>query len=209
LTGPAGGVKKEELEELFRTVDDIVGTNHLACERMSKIVQSLRGSPLLDEGEFVQVNPNREIESSLALLAHAFRNRIRLIKDYGDLPEIECDPGRIGQVFLNILINAVQAIEGEGEIRIRTWREGDTVRIAIRDNGKGIAAEFRSRIFDPGFTTKSVDSGTGLGLFICRRIVRQHGGRIDVESEERKGASFTITLPIRHTQERKTDDWRI
>ena len=197
---------REEIEKLFSVVDDITRTNRVACERIASIVQNVRRSSRPDESGLTRTNIQAEIENSLELLAHAFKKRIRLIKDYAPLPEIECDSGQLNQVFLNILVNAVQAIEGEGEIRIRTWQEADTVRVAISDTGKGIPAELMPKIFDPGFTTKSADEGTGLGLSISRRIVKQHGGRISVESEVGKGATFTVVLPIRQDHERKTND---
>jgi signal transduction histidine kinase len=109
-------------------------------------------------------------------------------------------------VFLNVLVNAIQAIEGEGEIRIRTWLEGGAIHTAISDTGKGIPPELRSKIFESGFTTKSEEGGSGLGLFICRRIVHQHGGRIDVESFPGNGATFFIVLPTHQANERKAND---
>ena len=97
---------------------------------------------------------------------------------------------------MNILVNASQAIEGQGEIRIRTWEQDGTVRIAFSDNGKGIPPEILPKVFDPGFTTKKAGLGTGLGLSICYRIIQDHGGRIEVESEVGRGTTFTIILPI-------------
>ncbi len=208
LIGPGGieNGRKNGVDELLLVAEDTVRTDRLACERIASIIQGLRSSLRREQAAFTRANIQPEIENSLALLAYAFKNRILLTKDYGVLPEIECNPERLGQVFLNILVNAVQAIEGRGEIRIRAWQEGDAVRISICDTGKGIPSEMQSRIFDPGFTTKGADKGTGLGLFISRTIVQQHGGCIEVESEEGKGATFTIVLPIRQTQERKTND---
>jgi signal transduction histidine kinase len=206
VSGPGKAGTTEELGVLLSVADDAIRTDRLACERISNIAQNLRESlPPLDAG-FVRADIQPEIENSLALLAHAFRNRIRLIKDYAVLPEIECDPGRLGQVFLNILVNAAQAIEGQGEIRIRAWQEGNTVRVAVSDTGKGIPAELQPRLFEPGFTTKGAGEGTGLGLFICRRIIQQHGGFINVESREGRGATFTVVLPIWQTQERTSND---
>jgi two-component system NtrC family sensor kinase len=104
-----------------------------------------------------------------------------------------------------MLVNSSQAIEGEGEIRIRTWEEGETVRIAISDSGKGIPPELQSKVFEPGFTTKKAGLGTGLGLSICLRIVQDHGGRIELESEVGRGTTFTIVLPIQEAAERKAN----
>ncbi len=197
--------RARELEELLLLVEESIKTSRLACERLSGIVQGLRGSPRAEETGRATANVEVEIENSLALLTCAFRKRIRLVKDYGALPDIEGSARRLSQVFLNILVNAVQAMEGEGEIRIRTRQDGDTVRVSISDTGNGMPPDVQARIFEPGFTTKSAAKGTGLGLFISHRIVQEHGGRIDVESEEGRGTTFTVVLPLRQTRERKID----
>ncbi len=194
------GDKKDALDALLVILDDAIRANRLAIQRVSNIAQGLRLPMQTGKAEYTRSNIQIEIENTLVLLASVFKRRLHLIKNYGDPPEIECDPDRLGQVFLNLLVNAVEAMDGEGEIRIRTWQEADTVRVAIRDTGKGIPAELLRKIFDPGFTTKS--NGTGLGLSICRRIVQQHSGSLQVESEEGKGATFTVILPIRQSQER-------
>jgi signal transduction histidine kinase len=103
---------------------------------------------------------------------------------------VEADDKQLGQVFLNLLLNAAQAIEGPGEIRIRTWRDGDTIRISISDSGRGIPADLASKIFDPGFTTKKAGQGTGLGLSISSKIVQAHGGRIELEGGAGRGGRF-------------------
>src|SRR5205823_13422739 len=117
-----------------------------------------------------------------------YRNTIH--RDYGTLPLVECDPGQVNQVFMNLLDNACDAIDGTGNICIDTRREGDHVSVTIRDDGPGIAAETLGRVFDPFFTTKDVGAGTGLGLAIAHGIVSAHGGRIDVDSTPGAGASF-------------------
>ncbi len=195
----------EDLSDILSIVDDALRTNRIACERIMKIVRSLRNFARLDEAERKRVDLHEGIESTLTLVAHELKRRIKVIKEYGDIPEIECFPNRLNQVFMNMLVNASQAIEGEGEIRIRTWRDNETVCIAISDNGKGIPAEIRKRIFDPGFTTKQAGLGTGLGLSICYQIIADHAGKIEVESEVDKGTTFTIFLPIVEGDERNTN----
>jgi signal transduction histidine kinase len=133
---------------------------------------------------------------TLRLLESRWRGRITLHRDYGTLPPIECDPGQLNQVFMNVLANACDAIAGEGNIWITTRAEDDAVTIAIRDDGSGMTPETARRIFDPFFSTKDVGSGTGLGLAVSHTVVSAHGGRIDVESAPGAGATFRITLPI-------------
>jgi two-component system NtrC family sensor kinase len=195
----------EELEGIMEIVDDAIRTNRMACERIVKIVRSLRNFARLDEAERKKVNIHDGIESTLTLVAHELKRRINVVKEFGAVREIECYPNQLNQVFMNMLVNASQAIEGEGEIRIRTWEEDETVRIAISDNGKGIPPEFRSKVFDPGFTTKQAGLGTGLGLSICLKIIQDHGGRIELESEAGRGTTFTIVLPIQEGAERKAN----
>jgi len=119
-----------------------------------------------------------------------------LHKEYGEIPRVVCNSGQINQVFLNILVNAAQAIEGHGEITVRTWQEQENVFIAISDTGSGISADHLNRIYEPFFTTKEVGKGTGLGLSISYDIIKKHDGEIRVISEENKGTTFTIRLPL-------------
>jgi signal transduction histidine kinase len=162
----------------------------------------------LDEVDSKKANIHEGIESTLTLLAHELRGRATVVREFGQVPEIECYPNALNQVFVNMIVNAVQAIErddGSGQIRIRTWEEDGAVRIAITDNGKGISPEARARIFEAGFTTKRAGIGTGLGLSICQKIVQKHGGRIEVATEVGQGSTFTIVLPIEEARERKSN----
>lgn len=119
------------------------------------------------------------------------------MREYGELPAIECVLAQVNQVFLNLLVNAAQAITKRGTITVRTGCEGDQVWLAFTDDGIGIPAEQQSRIFDPFYTTKPVGEGTGLGLSLSYGIVQKHGGRIEVDSRPGAGTTFTIRLPIR------------
>jgi PAS domain S-box-containing protein len=184
------------LKQVQGVLEDIARINQLACERIITIVSSLRNFARLDEAELQMADLHQGIESTLTLVRHELKNRIQVVKNYGDVPPIRCHPNQINQVFMNMLVNGSQAIKGEGTITIRTFREGDIVSVQFSDTGVGIPPENLPRIFDPGFTTKGVGVGTGLGLSICFKIVQDHGGRIDVESEVGKGATFTIRLPI-------------
>src|SRR5436309_5197044 len=191
-----GSDPARDLQEVREIGEDAIRTNRMASERILKIVRTLRNFARLDEAERKNANLHEGIESTLTLLAHELKGRVTVIREFGDIPEIECYPNQLYQVFMNMLVNASQAIEGEGEIRIRTWQQDETIRIAIADNGKGIPPEIQSKVFDPGFTTKRAGLGTGLGLSICLKIVEDHGGRIELESKVGRGTTFTIVLPL-------------
>ena len=139
---------------------------------------------------------NECLESTLTLLHSSYKNRIEIIKQYSDLPEIDCFPGQINQVFMNILSNAIQAIPAEGKIFIKTWHDEKNVKISIKDTGAGMTDEVRKKIFDPFFTTKDVGKGTGLGLSISFGIIQKHNGEIEVFSKSGDGTEFVIRIPI-------------
>ncbi len=171
-----------------------------ACRRINEIVRSLRNFARLDEAERKRADLHEGLESTLTLVTHLLKNRITVHRDYGQLPQVLCYPNQLNQVFLNILVNAAQAIAGQGEITIRTRVAPDqgpaaSVSVEISDSGCGIAPENMKKIFDPGFTTKGVGVGTGLGLAICYRIVANHQGKIEVDSTAGKGTTFRIVLP--------------
>jgi two-component system NtrC family sensor kinase len=202
MTRAVGKVRKllepapdNEVSRLLDILGEVCRNNEMATERIMKIVRSLKNFARLDEAERKKVNIHEGIESTLSLLRHQLKNRIRIVKCFGDIPEVECYPNELNQVFMNILVNAAQAIKHRGEITVKTWREGDRVKIAISDTGVGIPPENLSKVFDPGFTTKGVGLGTGLGLSICYKIVQDHRGTIEAESSK-QGTTFTICIPL-------------
>jgi two-component system, NtrC family, sensor kinase len=202
MTRAVGKVRKllepapdKEVRRLLDILGEICRNNEIATERIMNIVRSLKNFARLDEAELKKVNIHEGIESTLSLLRHQLKNRIRIVKCFGDIPEIECFPNELNQVFMNILVNAAQAIKHRGEITVKTWREGDRVKIAISDTGVGIPPENLSKVFDPGFTTKGVGLGTGLGLSLCYKIVQDHRGTIEAESSK-QGTTFTISIPL-------------
>ncbi len=184
------------LEHVLSVVEDISRVNQLASKRIVAIVTTLRNFARLEEADFKTADLHEGLESTLTLVHHELKNRVRVVKEYGDIPPIRCHPNQINQVFMNLLVNASQAVKGKGEVRIKTFHEDDMVNVQISDTGVGIPPEDRPRIFDPGFTTKGVGVGTGLGLSICFKIVQDHGGNIDVRTEVGKGSTFTVRLPI-------------
>ena len=198
----------DEVRRIVRAVDGILRVNDMAVERMGSLVSSLRNFGRLDRAERDVVDVHEGLESTLAILAHQLQ-RVEIVREYGDVPKIECWAQQLNQVFMNLLLNAAQAMPQGGRITIRTTAAGDTVEIGIADTGSGIRPEHLARIFDPGFTTKGGRIGMGLGLLISRRIVERHGGRLLVESIPGQGASFTVRLPVRSgSATRATDEAR-
>jgi signal transduction histidine kinase len=166
-----------------------------ACDRVTNIVRRLRSFARLDEAELKTVDIHEGLDDTLTLIHHELKHSIKVNKNFGTIPQIACFPGRLNQVFLNILINARQAMKEGGEITISTYAKDDKVFVEFKDTGVGIPPENIKRIFDPGFTTKGVGIGTGLGLSICYQIIKDHHGEILVNSEIGKGSTFTIVLP--------------
>ncbi len=174
----------------------IIERSKHGIDRMKEIVQGLKTFSRVDASELNELNINNALDISLSLMANEYKNRIEIVRNYGDIPEVSCYCGKINQVLINLLINACQAIKGSGEIRIDTSAEGHMVSIEISDTGVGIPEEILDKIFDPFFTTKPVGTGTGLGLSISRNIIKQHKGELSVQSEEGKGSRFIIRLPV-------------
>ena len=136
------------------------------------------------------------LESVIAIVWNEIKYKAVIKRDFKKLPLINCNPQEIGQVFINLLINAVQAIKDKGEITIRTYVEDNRVGVAISDTGSGILAEDMSKIFTPFFTTKEKGKGTGLGLSISYDIIKRHNGDISIKSQPNIGTTFTVLLPI-------------
>ncbi len=149
------------------------------------------------QAEQVPIDINKGLKSTLNVVNNALKYKATVIKNFGIIPMVEGFPQKLNQVFMNILINAAQAIIEKGEIKILTKKEGRNVVISISDTGCGIAKENLPKIFDPFFTTKEVGKGTGLGMNIAYNIIQEHRGTIDVESRVGKGTTFTITLPAK------------
>lgn len=189
------GEDAEKAGKAFVTLEKLISSCSNGSQRIKEIVLGLRTFSRLDEAERKSVNLHEGIDSTLTLLEHHMRDRITVEKQYGDLPMVECYAGQLNQVFMNLLTNAVDAIEDEGTITIGTRVENDGVAISFSDTGSGISEDAQSQIFVPFFTTKDIGKGTGLGLSISYGIVEKHGGKIGVESEAGKGTTFTIVLP--------------
>jgi len=193
---PGGIENNEKVAKLFEAVQQLNRINTDASERIVKIVNTLRKFARLDEDQMVSVDIHEGIESTLTLVHHEIKRRITVEKEYGDIPEVECYPNQLNQVFLNIIVNAIQAIEGEGTIRIKTYTEDNNAVVEISDTGHGIPEEILARVFESGFTTKGSGVGTGLGLSIVHEIILKHNGRIEVDTEVGRGTTFKIVIPI-------------
>jgi signal transduction histidine kinase len=192
------GKLEEDLDLRFILEDTgkLVGESREGTERIKKIVQDLKDFAHPGKQEMVYADVNRNLESTLNIVWNEIKYKAKVTKAFGALPEVKCYPQQLNQVFMNILMNAAQAIEKEGEITISTRAEDGHVEVRISDTGIGIPEENLSRIFDPFFTTKEVGKGTGLGLNVVYNIVRKHKGSIEVDSTVGKGTTFTVRLPV-------------
>ena len=155
----------------------------------------MRSFARLDEAELKRVDIHEGLENTLELVRHDLEDDIEVLREYGEVPEIVCYPGRLNQVFLSLLVNAIQAIEGPGQIGITTLQQDEKLHVVIRDTGGGIPEEHIDKVFDPGFTTKGVGVGTGLGLSICYQVMQDHKGEIRLESKRGEGTTATCILP--------------
>lgn len=193
-----------DLDYLINDSTALIKESRDGANRVKEIVSGLKGFVHTDEEmSLKEANINENLESTLRIAHNQIKNHVTVKKLYGEIPTIFCLAGQLNQVFLNLIVNAGQAIESEGEIIIRTFTEDEYVVISIADTGKGIPKEHFSKLFDPFFTTKSVGEGTGLGLSISKGIIDQHQGKFEVKSELNVGTTFTIKLPIRAVGEKE------
>jgi signal transduction histidine kinase len=192
---------KVEYKEAIREINKLVETIKNGTNRTTEIVRGLRTFSRLDEDILKMADIHEGLDSTLILLHNKYKNRIEIVKNYANLPLVECYPGQLNQVFMNILSNAVDAIDEKGTITINTSISKSFIQISIKDTGQGIPESLREKIFDPFFTTKGVGKGTGLGLSITQSIIEKHKGSINVKSEEGKGTEFIISIPIKQTKE--------
>ena len=180
---------KEMVEQLFKDV--MFGT-----DRVTEIVSGLRIFSRHDEAKVKAASVHENLDAALLILRPKYKNRAEIIRQYDpSVQEIDCLPGQLNQVFVNLVSNAVDAMDEFGTLIISTQDLGNQVQLSFKDNGSGIPAEIKNKIFDPFFTTKEVGEGTGLGLSISHSIIEQHQGKLEVFSEEGFGTEFRITLP--------------
>lgn len=176
---------------------DLTAVDKIACERIRAVISGLKTFARLDTDEPRKIDLNQHLRDTIKLTQAEFRGRINVETDFGELPVIEGYPQMLGQVFLNLLVNAGQAIEGEGKIRVATGMEQGMAHVTVTDTGRGMTQEQQARAFEAGYTTKPIGEGTGLGLSIAREIIEEkHGGSIRFESQPGVGTTFHIMLPV-------------
>lgn len=188
--------KQIQLDDINEEIDDILSSTLEGTSRVSKIVSELKDFAYQGNDEYVSYDINRIIDNALSIAMNNMKYKVKVITNYSSLPPIKCQIDKLGQVFLNLLVNAAQAIEEQGEITIGTYSNEKNVLVKISDSGVGMSEEVREKIFDPFFTTKEVGVGTGLGLHISYNIIDNHGGTIEVKSKVNEGTSITVSLPI-------------
>jgi signal transduction histidine kinase len=189
--------KNEDISYILSDVENVILESKSGMERIKEIVNGLKRFSRIDDGIAKRVQINTEIKNTLALVRNELKYRCTVALELGEVPEIECCPGEIGQVFMNLFVNASHAMKDEGgRITVKTMVEGDFLSIHVVDNGKGIPKENLDKIFNPFFTTKPVGQGTGLGLSISYGIITKHRGTIEVTSELGVGTDFHIRLPL-------------
>jgi len=190
-------VMRLKKQKVLAELQSLVKDGQHGTTQMSEIVGNLKDFSRLDRSKATLFNLNEGLSSSLAMAKHQLKTATVEKHLKKDIPDIHCTPSQINQVFLNLITNAAEALDrGRGKIIVRSRKHGDGVAVDIEDNGSGIPSDVLPKIFDPFFTTKDIGKGTGLGLSISYKIVKQHGGRIDVESKPGQGTRFTVYLPI-------------
>ncbi len=189
---------RERLDKVKKALGIIRGNEPVvdqALLRTGQLVRQLRLAGRGDKEEPVPTDVNALVEGALVLLTHELKNDVTVDLQLGELPPVSGWPGPLGQVFLNLILNAQQAMEGPGRITVRTESRDKKVTVSVSDTGPGLPGHCFEQVFEPGWTTKPEDQGTGLGLFISRRIVERHGGRIEAGNGEAGGAVFVVSLP--------------
>ena len=192
--------RKADLDFLREDIGALITESIDGTTRVRQIVQDLRDFSRTGEIAMEWVDLHAGLESTLNVVANEIKYKAEIVRDYGSLPRVECRPSQINQVFMNLLVNAAQAIPQKGRITLKSGCADEQVWISVSDTGSGIPPEIMARIFDPFFTTKPVGKGTGLGLSVSYGIIEKHGGRIEVASQPGEGTTFTVRLPTRQPE---------
>jgi two-component system NtrC family sensor kinase len=188
--------QKLKVDYIISDLRELVNESLDGANRVRRIVQDLKSFSRVDQAECCRTNLNEALETTINIAWNELKYIVTLERDFGEIPDIICYPQQLNQVFLNLLVNAAQAMEKQGNIRVRTWGDNDKVSVSVSDTGKGMPDHIQKCIFEPFFTTKEAGKGTGLGLSISADIVRKHGGEITVSSAVGAGTTFTVILPV-------------
>lgn len=189
-----------DLNFLRQDIGELISESIEGTARVRRIVQDLRDFSRTGSDSWEWADLHAGLESTLNVVWNEIKYKSEVIRELGTLPKVECHPSQINQVFMNLLVNASQAMSEHGRITLRSGCSEEQVWVSVTDDGKGIPEDMLARIFDPFFTTKPVGQGTGLGLSVSYGIIDKHGGRIDVKSQLGAGSTFTVWLPIHQTQ---------
>lgn len=190
-------IDKNAICENVEIIKDLNEIDGVAVKRISNIVKSLKKFVRLDEAEQQPADINSELDLTLQLINHEVKNKVTIVKNYGDIPLVNCYVNMLNQVFMNLLVNACHSIKEKGEIVITTGVVDDLLVVKIKDNGSGISDKNKDKIFNVGFTTKGIGAGTGLGLAISKKIVEKHNGSISFTSKEGIGSEFVVKIPCK------------
>jgi two-component system NtrC family sensor kinase len=190
------------LDFVREDLPDLVRESTNGIDRVARIVSDLKAFTHIDRSPWQVLDLHESIDQTLSVVAHQIRHKADLVREYGDLPAVECMPAQINQALLNILLNAIQSIQSHGTVTVRTSRQAALVCVQVTDTGCGIDPSDLPKIFDPFFTTREVGAGVGLGLTSVHRIAEQHNGRVEVQSTLGEGSTFALWLPITQSSPR-------
>ena len=205
-TSLAEARKKLKIDHLLADIPALIKESLDGVGRVKTIVQNLKNFSRVDQAQRSRTDINQCMEETLNIVWNELKYKATVHREYGELPSVWCYPQQLNQVFMNLLLNAVQAIECKGDITIRTWADDENIHVTVEDTGRGIPAENLPRLFEPFFTTKEVGKGTGLGLSIVYDIVsKQHGGDITVASEVNQGSVFRVRLPLAEKEQSREE----
>ncbi|WP_426143428.1 ATP-binding protein [Pseudomonas sp. DWP3-1-2] len=189
-----------EYDYIRNDVEALIAESEDGIDRVKKIITALKDFSHIEEDEFLWVDLHKGLESTLNMVNNELKYKADIIREFAEMPEVQCIASQINQVVMNLLINAAHAIEQFGVITLRCGHEGDWAWVEVQDTGKGIEPQILSRIYDPFFTTKPVGQGTGLGLTLSYNILQKHHGRFEVYSTPGKGSRFRFWLPLRQPE---------
>ncbi|HET6421108.1 MAG TPA: ATP-binding protein [Geobacteraceae bacterium] len=198
LAGALLEIRKDmRLDHILPDARDLIRESIEGANRIKTIVGDLINFSRIDESGYIDADINECVESAIKIVWNELKQKATTVRNLGRIPRIKCNPRQLNQVFVNLLVNAAQAIEQQGLITVRTWHESDSIYVSITDTGCGIPESILDRIFEPFFTTKEAGKGAGLGLSITYDIIKKHDGEISVESEIGKGTTFAVRLPVK------------